>query len=221
MRHDDGGWAGYTYEWNDEQTDAVLLRGSKSKTVGAQTWYFPSRSECLTCHTEAAGRSLGLELGQQNGDFVYDSTNRIANQLKTLEHIGLFTAPLGKPVTEIVAYPSPTGTIGTAEGRARAYLHSNCSNCHQPGGPGGGEQDLRFATPFEGAKVCNVDPARGDIGVPGGKLVAPGNPDGSIVLQRARSPLANRMPPLASSVVDTAGTAVLEEWIRGLASCPQ
>ena len=24
MRHDDGGWAGYTYEWNDDGKDATL-----------------------------------------------------------------------------------------------------------------------------------------------------------------------------------------------------
>ena len=61
MRHDDGGWNGYTYEWLDDGSDAVLLPAGKTKTVGAQTWTFPSRSDCVGCHSEAAGRSLGLE----------------------------------------------------------------------------------------------------------------------------------------------------------------
>ena len=51
------------YEWLDDESDALLLPASKSKTVGAQTWYFPSRSDCARCHTEAAGRTLGLEIG--------------------------------------------------------------------------------------------------------------------------------------------------------------
>jgi hypothetical protein len=30
---------------------------------------------------------------------------------------------------------------------------------------------------------------------------------------------ANQMPPLASSVVDTAGVALVREWIAGLDAC--
>lgn len=98
VRHDDGGWAGYSYEWDDAESDATLLATGKAKTVGPHRWYYPSRSECLRCHTESAGRTLGLELGQLNGDFTYASTNRISNQLKTLDHLGLFAAPLAGPV---------------------------------------------------------------------------------------------------------------------------
>jgi hypothetical protein len=122
VRHDDGGWNGYTYEWLDDGSDAVLLPAGKTKTVGTQTWTFPSRSDCVGCHSEAAGRSLGLELGQLNGDYVYPSTNTIANQLKTLDHIGMFDKPLGKPVDQLLAYPDPYGatctrTARTATGR--------------------------------------------------------------------------------------------------------
>src|SRR5205823_6444908 len=71
MRHSDGEWAGYSYEWNDAQTDATLLPAGKSRSLSGQTWTFPSRSQCLECHTAAAGRSLGLELGQLNRDLQY------------------------------------------------------------------------------------------------------------------------------------------------------
>ena len=109
MRHDDGDWAGYTYEWLDDGSDAVLLPPARRRRSARQTWTFPSRSDCVSCHTDAAGRSLGLELGQLNGDFVYPSTNSISNQLKTLEHIGMFDKPLGQPVEQLLAYPeAPT-----------------------------------------------------------------------------------------------------------------
>lgn len=220
VRHEDGEWGGYTYEWQDDQKDAVLLAGSKSKTVGTQTWYYPSRAECMRCHTEAAGRSLGLELGQQNGDFVYASTNRIANQLKTLEHINVLSAPLGKPVDQIVAYPDPLGQAAV-ETRARAYLHANCSMCHRPQGGGRGNMDLRFATPLANAAVCNADPEAGDLGIAGSKLLVPGNPAASLVSVRpSAAAAAVRMPPLASSVVDAQGTALLASWIQGLTACP-
>jgi uncharacterized repeat protein (TIGR03806 family) len=219
IRHEDGEWGGYTYEWLDDQTDAVLLPGSKSKSVGTQTWYYPSRAECTRCHTAAAGRSLGLELGQQNGDFVYASTNLIANQLKTLDHIGVFTTPLGKPVDQIVAYPKPLED-GPLEPRARAYLHANCSVCHRPEGGGRGAMDLRFGTPLKDAALCNATPEAGDLGIAGAKLLAPGKPEASLVHVRPSASGANRMPPLASAVVDTQGTALLASWIQGLTACP-
>jgi len=218
MRHDDGGWAGYTYEWLDDESDAVLLPSSKKKTIGTQSWHYPSRSECVRCHTEAAGRSLGLELGQQNGDFVYASTNRLSNQLKTLDHIGMFAAPVGA-VDQLPRYPDPAGT-GPLEARARAYLHSNCSNCHRQDGGGRGNMNLVFATAFADTASCNTDPEAGDLAIAGAKLIVPGDPAKSLVSVRAHLPGANRMPPLASSVVDTQGIGVVDDWIRSLTACP-
>ena len=60
-------WQGYTYVWNDEQTDAVLLEDPKGRNrtftildaqapggKRQQTWHFPSRTECTICHNMAA-----------------------------------------------------------------------------------------------------------------------------------------------------------------------
>jgi uncharacterized repeat protein (TIGR03806 family) len=220
IRHDDGGWNGYSYEWLDDQSDAVLLPAGKSKTIGAQTWAYPSRNECVTCHSEAAGRALGPELGQLNGDYVYASTNLLANQLKTLDHIGMFDKPLGKPVDQLVAFPDPYGTGGSLELRARAYLHSNCANCHRPKGGGLGNLDLRFGTAFKDTVSCDVEPEAGDIGVAGAKLLTPGDPSKSLLSLRPHSPAANRMPPLGSSVVDAPGLKVLDDWITSVTACP-
>ncbi len=221
VRHDDGGWAGYTYEWNDAQTDATLLRGSKTKTVGSQNWYFPSRGDCARCHTDAAGKTLGLEIGQLNGDFVYESTNRISNQLKTLEHIGMFAASLGKPPAELAVIPAVDGSAGL-EQRARGYLHSNCSMCHRPQGGGAGNLDLRFTTALKDTASCNVNGERGDLGVAGAKILVPGDATKSLLSIRARTTggNANRMPPLASSVVDDKGVGVVDDWIKSLTACP-
>ena len=82
MRHVDG-WAGYTYEWNDAETDAALLPAGKVKPVnaGAQTWTFPSRTQCIQCHSAGANGTIGLETWQLNRDFTYAATGRSANQL--------------------------------------------------------------------------------------------------------------------------------------------
>ena len=214
VRHDDGEWAGYTYEWNDEQTDAVLLHAGKTRTYGDRKWTFPSRSECIQCHTAAAGRSLGLELGQLNGDHRYPSTNRVANQLRTLEHIGMLAAPLGQPVDRIAAYPSPSAD-GPVEARARSYLHANCSHCHRPEGGGGrATMDLRFGTPLSGTKTCNAPPVLGDLGIAGAKILAPGSPERSIVSVRMHADGQERMPPLGTRRIDEEGVGLVDDWIR-------
>lgn len=221
VRHDDGDWAGYTYEWDQDGKDATLLPSSKAKPVGnGQTWYYPSRAECLACHTGAAGRTLGLELGQLNADFVYASTNRKSNQLATLDHIGLFAAALPGPIDTLAAYPAPTSTEGTVETRARAYLHANCSFCHRPNSNGGGPMDLRFAASLLDVKACGVDPSNGDLGVAGAKIIAPGDPAHSLMSVRPKTLGAGRMPPLATQIVDSGGTAAIDAWISSLTTCP-
>lgn len=219
VRHDDGAWAGYSYEWNDAQTDAVLLESGKIKSVADGSWAFPSRTDCMRCHTEAAGRSLGPELAQLNGDHLYPSTNRIANQLRTLEHLGLFAAPLGKPPEELAAYPHPHGDA-PVEQRARAYLHGNCSMCHRPnGGAARAPMDFRYGTPFADTHTCNVASVIDDLGVPDAKVLTPGHPESSLISLRVHALDGSRMPPMGSSVVDPAGVKLLDDWIRA-AKCP-
>lgn len=215
-RHDDGEWAGYSFEWDDAESDAFLLPSGKTKVVGDATWSFPSRTECMRCHTAAAGRTLGLEIGQQNGDHVYATTNRLANQLKTLDHIGMFSAPVGDPAS-LGWYPPPF-SAAPLDARARSYLHANCSHCHRPeGGAPRSSMDLRFFA--ADTKACNVVPEIDDLGVPDARLLAPGAPERSIVSIRVHATDARRMPPLATRVVHAEGAALLDEWIRGL-TCP-
>ena len=91
MRHPDGVWAGYTYEWNAAQTVATRVRGGKIEAIQGQDWVFPDEAECLRCHTTVAGVALGPETAQLNKDFTYPSTGRTHNQLETLDVISMFS----------------------------------------------------------------------------------------------------------------------------------
>jgi hypothetical protein len=53
-----------------------------------QTWHYPSRSECIVCHTRAANFVLGLNELQMNRTHDYGKVRD--NQLRTLEHLGVF-----------------------------------------------------------------------------------------------------------------------------------
>jgi uncharacterized repeat protein (TIGR03806 family) len=218
MRHLNGNWAGYSYEWNDQETEATLLPGAKSRVVNAQTWNYPSRSQCLQCHTAIAGRSLGPEIGQLNRDLLYPSTGRTANELETLAGLGFLSAPLTGPVSTLARLEQPFGT-GGLEPRARAYLHANCAGCHQQG-MGQGPADWRYSLSFRNTNSCNVAPQNGTLGIAGARLIVPGSPSTSIVSRRIHALNASRMPPVGSVLVDPQGTALIDQWITSLAACP-
>lgn len=97
-----GEWVGYSYLWNDEQTDAELVEnGGKDREfaiqvpksdeypegVRKQVWRFPSRTECMVCHSRAAIYVLGLTSLQMNK--VHDYGGVRENQLSLLQHLGL------------------------------------------------------------------------------------------------------------------------------------
>lgn len=220
MRHDDGEWAGYSYVWNEEQTDAELALEGATVELDEGTWEVPSSAECLACHTPAAGSTLALETGQLNRAFRYPSTGRLANQLSTLHEIVYFAGgALGEDPDSYVAYPDSSSD--DLEGRARAYLHSNCSHCHRPGA-GRTNMDLRYSTPFADTETCGVTPSLGGLGVEDPALVAPGSAARSIIWQRmSRRGDEAQMPPLGSVLVDEGGAELLGDWIDGLASCPE
>jgi hypothetical protein len=100
MTRQQGQWAGYSYRWNADGTDAELVAsGGSDQTftvmdpqskggTRTQVWRYPSRTECLVCHSRAANWVLGLSELQMNKIHAYPS--RPANQLRTLEHLGLF-----------------------------------------------------------------------------------------------------------------------------------
>jgi uncharacterized repeat protein (TIGR03806 family) len=218
MRHPDGDWAGYTYEWNAQHTDATLVQGGKTVAIGTQNWIFPSGNDCLTCHTSVAGFALGLESAQLNHDFTYASTGRTVNELQTLDFLVLFTTPLGDPSLQPVL-PDPFGTAPLGQ-RARAYLHTNCSQCHRAGGPTPSSMDLRYSTLLSNTGACNAMPQSGDLGIgAAARIIAPGSAANSVLVARINRRDASQMPPLATNVVDSAGVQLISDWIASLTTC--
>lgn len=226
-------WIGYSYEWNDEQTDAVLVDAkgkdrefslSPADQPGArrsQSWHFPSRAECMVCHSRAANFVLGLQTEQLNRDQTYG--DRTDNQLRTLAHIGVIRtggkqADLPNPAEDYPAFVDPYDAKAPLEHRVRAYLHANCANCHQWAGGGNAAIDLLSRTTLENTKLIDVPPLHNHFDIADARLIAPGAPQRSVLLHRLRLRGRGQMPPLASSVVDEPATHLLEEWIKGLAT---
>ena len=219
MRHPDGDWAGYTYAWNEAGTDATRVRGGLVRNIDGQDWIYPGESQCLECHTEAAGVSLGLETAQQNGELTYASTGRTANQLTTLEHIGFFADPLPGDPEELPMLTDPADVSADLGFRARAYLHTNCSQCHRPGGPTPTGMDLRWTVALQDTNTCGVPATGGHMGMMGGLRIDPGAGARSVVVHRMGRRDAGGMPPIGSAVVDADGLGLVSAWIDSLTGC--
>ena len=63
---------GLTYKWRADQTDADLVPSAGLSevipgSVPQQTWRFPGRGECLTCHTAAGGYALLEHVAMREG----------------------------------------------------------------------------------------------------------------------------------------------------------
>lgn len=218
MRHPDGVWAGYTYEWNAAQTEAMRVRGGKTVNIDGQDWIFPDEAECLECHTTVAGVALGPETAQLNRDHTYPQTGRTANQLHTLDSVAMFSAPVGDPAA-LPALPDPMDATADLGERARAYLHTNCAQCHQPGGPTPVNIDLRYTTALADTNTCDAAPQAGDLGIVMPRIIAPGDASRSVLVARTNRRDTVGMPPLGSMIVDAAGVDLLANWINSLANC--
>ncbi|MGB5329072.1 MAG: PQQ-dependent sugar dehydrogenase [Gammaproteobacteria bacterium] len=219
MRHPDGVWAGYTYEWNALQTEATRVKGGKTVFTNGQFWTYPSGSQCMECHTSAANFALGPETSQLNKGFTYPSTSRTANQLETIDHVMMFTSPLPGPASSLPMLTDPIDSGANVSDRARAYLHTNCSQCHRPGGPTPSTMDLRYTISLANTNACDAAPQEGDLGIASARLIAPGDAARSLIVARANRRDSHGMPPLGSNLVDTGGINLLTSWINGLSSC--
>jgi len=225
VRHADGSWRGYSYEWNNSETDASLLLNGKTTTKEGQKYIYPSTTECMICHTSVTGISLGPQTDQLNRDKTYPSTDLTANQLTTLDNIGLFTSALPDIPANLAKLTEPTDITATTHDRTRAYLYTNCSQCHRQGGPTNVSLDFNIDTADSNMNICNASPTHQIGGAT--DIMSPGNASNSSLYLRMNCRDGNagcnngdQMPPLGSAYVDANGANLIGSWINSLSVCP-
>ncbi len=261
-------WAGYTYQWDQggqtatlvgaDGADREITHRAASGLPVRQKWRYPSRAECMVCHTRAANFTLGLCTLQANT--LADYPPGQSNQLQVLGALGIlagegdYRQTLGREVKALgVAQglkdqalsdweknAGPQADQRAVDGagllptlnqpalvdprdksrelglRARSWLHSNCSACHQEAGGGNSRINLEFTTALDQMKLVDETPTHGTFDLPDARLVAPGAPERSVLLKRMSTRGTGQMPPLASHVPDEEGVKLITEWIRSL-----
>jgi uncharacterized repeat protein (TIGR03806 family) len=217
-------WRGYSYVWNDDQSDAILVEASgldrpfairdpqAPDGVRQQTWHFPSRAECTMCHSNPAMFVLGVNTLQMNKDV--DMGGRRVNQLKLLEELGVFTDPLPAPPDQLPRLVDYEDERQDLSQRARSYLHANCAHCHIFNGGGNSPFQLQANLSLPQTRIVDALPVHGTWNVPNARLLAPGKPECSMIYLRMTTLGSGHMPRVASSVVDAKGAQLMADWIK-------
>jgi uncharacterized repeat protein (TIGR03806 family) len=219
--HQVDGWAGFTYRWDEDGADAVLLAGRETLPLSIATpdgtveftYEFPGRSDCQRCHTAATGTVLGVHTRQLNRDFEFPLA--ADNQLRTWNHIGIFDRDIG-PVSALGALPAPDDPAEPVAPRARAWLDVNCAHCHRPDGPAQLDLDLRFATPLGEMNAVDAAPQSESFGIDAERIIARGDHQSSMLWQRIARTGGGRMPPLSNARMDPLGVELVAEWIDAM-----
>lgn len=212
LLHRADGWLALPYVWNEAQTEARLkLAGARipvtftdpSGREISTDYGVPNKNQCKECHglsgavTPIGPKARNLTSG---------------GQLTTLARLGLIDR---EPVVD---YRVPLWGDRTASlnDRARGYLDANCAHCHNSNGSA--SNSGLFLTYEERAPVrlgINKRPVAAGRGSGTHDFdIAPGDPDGSILIYRLKSlDPGISMPEVGRSIVHDEGVALLSEWI--------
>jgi putative heme-binding domain-containing protein len=214
LLHFDGEtWNGYSYRWNDAQTDAELVgvNGAEQEVAipgaAAVQHRFHARAECARCHTPWTGFALGFQPEQLaiiSGQPAPESAVRLG-----LMSEAFFETSASRTV-------SSHDTKADLELRARSWLHANCAHCHRQHGGGSVALKVNIDLPLAETELIGEKPLRGDLGIEDARLIAPGVPWRSALLARIARTGAGRMPIIGSHEVDEDAYHLLWQWIADL-----
>jgi hypothetical protein len=212
-----GYWVAATYVWSDDEAGAARSEGGDIRLRDSSTYHVPTQDECQKCHRGRAERVLGFE------QVLLGLSGASGLTLRGLVMAGRLSDPPAR--TNLLIGDDGTGAAAQALG----YLHVNCgTSCHN--------QDTGSAAHSAGM-LLRLDPSLLDgrpvndfaalettVGVrvetpswQGGTRIVAGSPEGSLLYQlMSRRGDDKQMPPIATTVVDETGEALVSAWISRL-----
>jgi hypothetical protein len=184
-----------SYVWNDSESDALFVKDGALDIRGTQH-DAPSAADCWRCHIGEPGSVLGLS-ALQIGD--------------------VSSLPLSHPPPRTTPFAAPNAALG--------YLHANCGHCHNPSGGAWSDSSMMLRLDVAERDARDNAVVQTTVGVPleqwigrgfDDRIVA-GDPEASAVFFRTTQRARNvQMPPIATEVVDDAGSALVRAWIEAL-----
>lgn len=212
LLHRADGWLALPYVWNEEQTEAKLkVAGARipvtftdpSGRERSTSYAVPNKNQCKECHSLSEAVT---PIGPKARNLTHDG------QLAEFARLGLIDR------TPKVEYRVPDWgeTSAPLNDRARGYLDVNCAHCHNINGSA--SNSGLFLTYEEDMPVrfgINKRPVAAGRGSGTHDFdIAPGDPDGSIMIYRLNSlDPGISMPEVGRSIVHDEGVALLSQWI--------
>lgn len=213
---------GVTYKWNEDDSEAYLLSiGEKEDFIVerngitfTQTWDYPSRDQCMSCHNPTADHVLGFNTHQLNKDHTYINMGMTMNQIEFLSQEDMFFQEIPN-VNELHKSYALEDESVDLELRILSYLDSNCSSCHRLGGVPKVSMDLRSTVPLPLQNTVSFE-TNSLASIQNNLIIKPGDHANSELWIRDASLKENKMPPLARNLIDEKYIELLAEWIDGL-----
>jgi ECF sigma factor len=129
------------------------------------------------------------------------------------ELLPLIYDELRKLAAHRMAHELPGHTLQPTALVHEGLLAANCAQCHQPGGPTPALFDARISTTTANAGLIN-GPLADTRGNGQNRVLYPGSPALSVMLQRVASRRPGQMPLIGTTVVDTSSVQLLTDWIN-------
>ncbi len=225
FRQNDG-WYGFSYLWNQQQTEATLALGGSEIDVSwvhtdgkkrSNRYQVPNANQCLNCHQQGNQfLPIGPVAANLNGnwDHGHGSQNQIA---AWTEQKLLSDAPGTEFIDTWPVFGDPQER--SVSDRARSWLHVNCAHCHNPRGSARTSGlDLRSSQRDPAKYGVNKTPVAAGHGSGGRSFdIVPGKPDESILLYRIESEDPGiAMPSVGKNLVPLEAAALIRTWIEQL-----
>lgn len=211
---------GYSYRWNDAQTDAdlveangeeIVVRWKQNDRKHSLVRRLHSRAECARCHNQWNSFVIGFTPAQLDRQVSFQEKS--VDQLKLLGHWGIFTPELLENSKSRLINPYDE-TAGSLDQRARSYLDTNCAHCHRMSGGGSTNIELVIEHPLEKTKLVSKKPLQGSLGLYHAEIVAAGDPYRSVLFYRLAKTGSGHMPHIGAHKVDTRGLQLIHDWIQ-------
>lgn len=217
------GWKAYPYVWNDEQSDAKYkvtggiydVRWKDEKGDHDIKYAVPNKNQCKSCHNQNDEfKPIGPKIKQLNNELSYSDGSKM-NQLEKWTKMGYLVG-----YEQGMEYPTlfamNNKRVSKAE-KARSYLDSNCSHCHNLQGPAstsGLYLNFEENDPFHWGVLKS--PVAAGIGAGEHKFaISPGHGDESIIPYRMNSVNPGvMMPEIGRVSIHEEGVSLVKAWIN-------
>jgi hypothetical protein len=221
-----GYWVRTTYAWSDDDMAATLSAGGDMPLgTDGGTYHIPTPDECDQCHRGRTDHLLGFE------QVSLGLAGATGLTLPELVSEGLISPPPAR--TSLTVGDDGTGVAAAP----LAWLHINCgASCHNGNSNStafGSGLHLRLdPTLLDGRSSAGFDSRTTTLGLlattptwNGQTRIVPGDPTHSLLVKLITNrgtdnPVANQMPPIATSLVDTTDTQSVIEWIAAMPGAP-